>query len=308
MSSKQRVGKVKIQVVKAQDLVLAKSSWWGSSSSSTVGKRSSVSCHPYVMVTFGEESVKTSAIPNNCNPTWRKEVLELPVYKPEGDVTNVELTFDVFSQDSLAKKAGECIGLSDGGSLIGSAILNITDLIDGQVEMMDRWLSLQNGVPGKEKDKLGRCGDVHVIVAYDPIGLEPRVGDLIQFVGYGMYPERILPPRESLYLTVTATSGNYILAEYTSSCGFPCSIRIHRNCVYVAQRSSWMDRALSLCVYKPVQFAKQTPIGQKITVAASPYVQVLATMSAPIFMAFRTMSLTTIRATTAAIVAVLYTD
>ncbi|GMF11511.1 unnamed protein product [Phytophthora lilii] len=303
-------GTLGIRLVAARNLRAAASMFWVRT------------CNPYVIFRVGKQSVRSSTIPSNDNPTWRRELLDvkLPKLDPkrqplaEHSDVRLELIVDAMNEDSLTGKATEAVGMTN-GSVIGTAVVDFTPLIEGKEDVMDQWIPLSgalpmaaNGAVPAGKKQLAEAdlslGEVRVVLQYEPHGLEPRVGDVVKFEGFGSYPSALLGPVEDLELHVKKTSGSYLLCSYTTQSGYEAALRVHRNNVFVAHRGSYFDRFYESCIVEPLEFVGSTPIGQSAKEVLRPYMNVARAFSGPALVATKATLMTTYRASTAAIGAV----
>ncbi|GMF38835.1 unnamed protein product [Phytophthora fragariaefolia] len=303
-------GTLSIRLVAARHLRAAASMFWVRT------------CNPYVIFRVGKQSVRSSTIASNDNPTWRREFLEVKLPKLDlkrqplaqhSDV-RLELTVDAMNDDSLTGKATEAVGMAS-GSVIGTAVVDFTPLIEGKEDVMDQWIPLSGALPmagggggpaGKKQQPeadLG-LGEVRIVLQYEPHGMEPRVGDVVKFEGFGSYPSALLGPIEDLELHVKKTSGSYLLCSYTTQSGYEAALRVHRNNVFVAHRGSFFDRFYESCVVEPLEFVGSTPLGQSAKEALRPYMNVARAFSGPALVATKATLMTTYRASAAAISAV----
>ncbi|OWZ00540.1 hypothetical protein PHMEG_00028240 [Phytophthora megakarya] len=298
-------GTLSIRLVAARNLRAAASMFWVRT------------CNPYVIFRVGKQSVRSSTIPSNDNPTWRREFLEVRIPKldykrqPLSDHSDVrlELIVDAMNEDSLTGKATEAVGMAN-GSVIGTAVVDFTPLLEGKEDVMDQWIPLSGALlTGSESGKKHpeadlSLGEVRVVLQYEPHGMEPRVGDVVKFEGFGSYPSAVLGPIEDLELQVKKTSGSYLLCSYTTPSGYEAALRIQRNNVFVAHRGSFFDRFYESCVVEPLEFVASTPIGQSAKEILRPYANVARAFSGPALLATKATLMTTYRASTAAIGAV----
>ncbi|TYZ57877.1 hypothetical protein PybrP1_000305 [[Pythium] brassicae (nom. inval.)] len=302
-------------------------------------------CNPYVIFRVGRQSARSSTVVASDNPSWRRELLEMKIPKldhkrappaPHSDV-RFELTVDVMNEDSLTGKTTEYVGMSN-GSVIGTAVVDFTPLLEGKEGVMDRWLTLTGALPAavavpsqssatakqqqqqhlhphphkkkKQQQQLRAAekelalGEVRIVLHYEPHGMEPQVGDVVKMEGFGVYPSAVLPPMDELELHVKKISGNFLLCGYKTRSGFDGAIRLHRNNVFVAHRNSLLDRLYVTCIAEPFEFVSHTPLGQSCGEALRPYVIVARSFSFPALKAAKATLTTTFRASTAALGAV----
>lgn len=285
-------------------------------------------CNPYVIFRVGKMNMRSSTILANDNPSWRREMLEMKIPKidlkraPLEDHSDVrmELIVDVMNEDSLTGKTTEYVGMAN-GSVIGTAVVDFTPLIEGKEGVMDRWITLTGGIPassaannhnaagGKKQqqratEKEMALGEVRIVLHYEPHGMEPQVGDIVKMEGFGAYPSALLAPVDELEMHVKKISGNYLLCSYMTKSGFEGALRLHRNNVFVAHRNSLLDRLYVSCIAEPFEFVSNTPIGQSCGEILRPYVNVAKTFSFPALKAAKATIFTTFRASSAALGAV----
>ncbi|CAH0479488.1 unnamed protein product [Peronospora belbahrii] len=280
-------------------------------------------CNPYVIFRVGKQSVRSSTIPCNNNPSWRREFLEVKVPKLDlkrhlvGDHSDIrlELILDVMNEDSLTGKATEAVGMAN-GSVIGTATLDFTSLVEGKEDVIDQWIPLSGDLPmataGPTSDKKKQTretqlslGEVRIVLQYEPHGMEPRMSDVVKFEGFGSYPSSVLGPIEDLELHVKKTSGTYLLCSYMTPSGYEAALRVHRNNVFVVHRGSLLDRLYETCVVEPLKFMVSTPIGQSAKEVLRPYMNVARAFSGPALLATKATLMTTYRASSAAFGAVM---
>ncbi|RLN68702.1 hypothetical protein BBJ28_00019465 [Nothophytophthora sp. Chile5] len=307
-------GALSIRLVAARNLRAAASMFWVRT------------CNPYVIFRVGKQSVRSSTIEGNDNPTWRREFLEVKLPKldlkrtplAENSDVRLELIVDAMNEDSLTGKATEAVGMAN-GSVIGTASVDFTPLIEGKEDVMDMWIPLSGALPmtsptgvppsaavGKKREPEAdlSLGEVRVVLQYEPHGMEPRVGDIVKFEGFGAYPSALLCPVDELELHVKKTSGSYLLCTYTTHSGFDAALRVHRNNVFVAHRGSFFDRVYESCIVEPLEFVGSTPIGRSVKELMRPYVNVARAFSFPALLAAKATVTTTFRASSAAIGAI----
>ncbi|TDH67866.1 uncharacterized protein CCR75_007430 [Bremia lactucae] len=280
-------------------------------------------CNPYVIFRVGKQSVRSATISGNDSPTWRRELLEVKLTKLdhtrqplcEHSDVRMELIIDVMNEDSLTGKATEAVGMAN-GSVIGTAVVDFTPLVEGKEDVMDQWIPLSGALPmagftkGASTAKKQpmeanlNLGEIRIVLQYEPHGMEPCVGDVVKFEGFGQYPSAILGPVEELEMHVKKTSGSYLLCSYTSQSGYEAAIRVHRNNVFVVHRGSFFDRVYESCVVEPLEFVVNTPIGRSAKEMLRPYMNVARAFSGPALIATKATLMTTYRASSAAIGAI----
>ncbi|KAJ8558920.1 hypothetical protein ON010_g8529 [Phytophthora cinnamomi] len=135
-------GTLSIRLVAARNLRAAASMFWVRT------------CNPYVIFRVGKQSVRSSTIPGNDNPTWRRELLEVKLPKldlkrqplAEHSDVRLELIVDAMNEDSLTGKATEAVGMAN-GSVIGTAAVDLTPLVEGKEDVLDQWIPLSGALP-----------------------------------------------------------------------------------------------------------------------------------------------------------------
>lgn len=301
-------GALSIRLVEARSLRAAATMFW------------TRTCNPYVIFRLGKQSARSTTIQDNDCPNWRRELLEFKIPKlnlkrqplEEHSDVRVELVVDCMNDDSLTGMATEAVGMSS-GSVIGSALVDVTPLLEGKEEVMDTWLTLRGALlpadggaaaSGKKLEKDLVLGEVRVVLQYEPFGLEPRVGDVVKLEGFGSYPSAMLAPVDELELTVKKTSGSFLLCSYVTKAGFDAALRLHRNTVFVAHRGSLLDRLYASLIAEPLEFIGSTPLGLTCKELLRPYVNVARAFSGPALVATKATIVTTFRASSAAVGAV----
>lgn len=308
-------GTLSIRLVEAKNLRAGASMFWLRT------------CNPYVIFRVGKQSARSATIQANDNPSWRRELMEIKLPKldfkrvPLEEHSNVrlELIVDVMNEDSYTGSVTECVGITN-GSVIGTATLDFTSLLEGRDHVIDRWLTLSGALPqgdahaatkatspSVEKKRSATSeedlvlGEVRVIVQYEPFGIEPKSGDIVKLEGFGAYPSALLSPIDELELHVKKVNGNFLLCSYLTKSGFEGTLRIHRNNVFVVHRGSLMDRLYDSCVTGPVEYVSNTPLGQSCIEYAKPYVKGARAFSIPALIAAKTIFTTSLHASKAAI-------
>lgn len=112
-------------------------------------------------------------------------------------------------------------------------------------QVMDEWVELSPG-----------GGALHVVVEYEPVGMEPQVNDVVFFEAFARSERSlVVPPNEPM--VVRAVAGAFLLVGFKSPTarqeaaafgGSPdavpeCRLRVHRNTVFVIERETLVDSA-----------------------------------------------------------------
>lgn len=165
-------------------------------------------------------------------------------------------------------------------------------------------------------------GQVRVLISYEPNGFKPQKGDIIAFESFARpsnhAPSKcpiIIPPTHPL--KIKDVRGEYILAfydvipstnntqsaqnkddgvgpvsiiyddtsnHYQQNKHFKQgSIRIHRNSIFVIERTNIVDTAIDLTL-KPADIIMSTSMGQNMSEVAQPYVEAAGELLAPVFL------------------------
>lgn len=109
--------------------------------------------------------------------------------------------------------------------------------------MIDDWVELSPG-----------GGSLHVVVEYEPVGMEPEVDDIVFFEAFARSGRSLVfPPNEPM--VVRAVSGAYLLVGYQTPAAREAGMRadeasmhenrlkVHRNTVFVIERQTLIDSA-----------------------------------------------------------------
>jgi len=117
-------------------------------------------------------------------------------------------------------------------------------------------------------------GMVRVLVSYQPCGFEPREHDLVALESFARRNPAtsscrpiIDSPLQPLH--VLERRGSYLLCEYSLPDGRKACVRLHRNAVFVIERTNVVDAAQNLALM-PIDFVSQTPVGKAVGHALGP--------------------------------------
>lgn len=175
-----------------------------------------------------------------------------------------------------------------------------------KVDFLDEWVALkppssrsstvERSIDAENEEFESAAGKVRMIVSYEPHGFSPRRGDIValeafarQSVAMSTYRPIIHPSHP---LRVRDVRGEYLLCSFDLPC---CkdgnlynsdgrrsqkskeipkegSIRLHRNAVFVIERTNLVDSAINVAL-KPADVVLSTPIGKEVTSTISPYVE-----------------------------------
>ena len=201
-------------------------------------------------------------------------------------------------------------------STIGTHLGDVqTNSTDGSVnegdfaDVYDQWINLTDNDNNSKGEENKSHGQVRLLISYEPHGLTPQKGDTIAFESFARRPTlvskspMIVPPLHPL--KVKDIRGEYILAAFdmmissfnhndnvgnhmdnssstekvkkTRHLG---SFRIHRNAIFVIERTNLFDTAVDLSL-KPTDVLLSTKVGQDVSEAAQPYIDTVGDILAP---------------------------
>lgn len=117
-----------------------------------------------MLIRVANEQARSASAQGNARPSWQQK-FSLPLRK--GSLQEGQPVLAVFQAvDSSWKSA--LGGSMVGGRDLGTGSLDILSLLNGSrgSHVMDEWVELSPG-----------GGALHVVVEYEPVGMEPQVGD-----------------------------------------------------------------------------------------------------------------------------------
>lgn len=239
------------------------------------GVKTSAHSNPFCVISLGSQIARSSVVMNDLNPRWSREQfffdIPLPPLQAAGPQTTVSpllakhgglrsrpnYLFDphnpilsVKMYHKWTKNEGrqddtDC--KKEQGDLIGEGIFDPIDLLMGKMTTADVWLSLGDN-----------CGEVRLSADYDSKGLSPRVGDLARPVGFGSRLTDLVFPL-SVVLTVHAVHGDYVLVSFlTEDEGWESTVELHRNAIFVLERSTVVTQAYGLVVRQATRVQHST--------------------------------------------------
>lgn len=180
-----------------------------------------------------------------------------------------------------------------------------------QVGVMDVWIPIHR--PGGKGEKIdngnedddalckkrnqttstAETGQIRVLISYQPHGLEPEHNDWVALETFARRSLRhsscqpLLPPLAPM--RVANVRGSFLLVEYDlhASSSFNSSnqnnkgkMRVHRNAVFVIERTSMMDGIANLALL-PTDLFLSTPLGQTTVQVAMPIVSTVGDILMP---------------------------
>ena len=234
------------------------------------------------------------------------------------DGMRIILTVRMLEERTAADKMVPGMVQGSDDAMLGEGELDVTDLVlrneeDGTtaVDVWDSWIELNtrtqqrrngNGInpkehQGDETNASPSSGKMRVIVTFEPHGMHPQKGDIVALESFARRPDalassiQILPPFSPLQ--VQAVNGEYLLVSFdilmedissskssNKSNHLKGHVRLHRNTVFVIERTNVIDTAVDLTL-KPVDFALSTPVGKNLTHTAQPYLEATGDLLAP---------------------------
>ena len=236
--------------------------------------------------------VTSPVIPHNDHPTWENCTLSLPVRKGHApDGSRMQLVVRVH-EDATAV---ETVLPGSPARLLGMGTVDITSICLGQTptNLLDLWIPLQqptstastktNNNPDEDTDN----GRIHVLVSYQPHGLEPQKDDVVALEAFARRTLSqascrpiLAPPLQPL--RVVDRRGSYLLVRTLRR---EC-LRLHRHAVFVVERTNLVDAAHNL-VCLPADFVQQTPLGRHVTTAARPVLHASQELLMPALLSLR---------------------
>lgn len=133
---------------------------------------------------MADEEAKSTVASRNAHPSWRERFtvgLKKGVLQEGAPVLVI---FQVIDASSWRSK----------GKDLGTGSLDILPLLNGSrgSHVMDEWVDLSPG-----------GGALHVVVEYEPVGMEPEVDDVVCFEAFARSPRSLVfPPNEPMVVRV----------------------------------------------------------------------------------------------------------
>ena len=108
----------------------------------------------------------SSVVKNTNNPCWKKESFSIPLRKGEFK-DGMPVVLSVKAHESQSVMEAVLPTAVKGDKSLGEGGVDITDLCTGKSDIIDTWINLDT------------CGQVHVLVGYEPRGIDPTLGDIV---------------------------------------------------------------------------------------------------------------------------------
>jgi hypothetical protein len=245
------LGTLIVRVVAARDL---KNTRKGHLLNSQGRRRIFQRLQPYTVanVSFGKDLQRTSCVEETVNPTWTRSEypllfdisLPIPHLAQEGpswlDNVGVEadaihisttplrkpiLTVSLFHTDNRSSSKGKKLQSQspqdNHDDFMGTASIDVTPVITGKVSSIDKWLQFD------PTDDASGSGSVRVIVEYDCIAVQPRIGDKVRFNGF-IDPALCPLPRSQIFRVEEVLGDDMILSYITALEQWKCVFQVHR--------------------------------------------------------------------------------
>lgn len=277
------IGKFHVRLLEASNL---KRSYWSALALGPVKHLGLSKAHgaisSYCTISLGGESPrkKSPVVANNDHPVWTSCAYTLPLKKGLKDGTLVELKVEMAEDATAAEQMGLPGVPSPQERILGNGVLDLTSLCLGQdvdtgkaiSGVVDAWIPIRKS-PDKEI-----TGQVRVLVSYTPHGLDPRPNDLVALEAFSRRSmlrascRPMLPPLLPLKVLQVSDDGVWLLCEYGMFGGNKATIRLHRNAVFVIERTNIIDGAINLAL-TPSDIFLNTPVGRTTAHVAAPVVQ-----------------------------------
>ncbi|CAM9914735.1 unnamed protein product, partial [Hapterophycus canaliculatus] len=197
---------------------------------------------PYVTVSLGKVRCRSSAQEaqpdslGTLRASWPRETLSLEVVK--GSIRPGEhpyLTVQVYNQDNVVQSvlsSAVSTVMRSQGSLLGAGELEVSALFAGGAYLIDTWVELEPK------------GRVHLHVEYEPKGIQPGANDVVFLESFARWGESLVIPLR-VPMVVLDRKSPFLLVAFDTFTGREGRLRLHRNCVFVVERLSWVDVTLA---------------------------------------------------------------
>lgn len=215
----------------------------------------------------------------------------------------------------------------DAGNVLGYGVINLTSYIKGEYDtfnssntasdnkdnlsktehnsftvaggVLDAWINIRHPSQYYENSKTSEeedIGKIHVLLTYEPIGIEPKVNDIVALESFARVNLTssscipILPPFQPLRIIrskypfilvefkMSTSKTNHQYREQTNNQSNNNSqkmgrLLLHRNCIFVIERFSVVDHTLNSLVLSPVDTVISHPLGRDAITFITPYCQ-----------------------------------
>lgn len=214
---------------------------------------------------------ESPVVPNQSSPVWNNCEWDIPLCKGLQDGSQVLVDVECSEDATVADSLGLPLVPSLEDRMLGTGSLDVTSLCLGEADGLTHVGVLDVWVPIRKRDR--QTGEVRLLVSYKPNGTEPQEHDLVAMEAFARRPRNtsscasVVPPLQPM--RVLQRRASYLLLEYTMRNGQKATIKIHRNSVFVIERTNLVDGAVNLALV-PADFVLSTPLGRQAQRAAGP--------------------------------------
>jgi hypothetical protein len=282
-------------------------------------------------ITYGK-TFKTSIIKSNSNPVWsavqsEHNVSEFQIHLEKGQLYSDSMTIylDIEMKEEQTAADQMVPVLKGGNDSIGCAEIHLTPLVLGSKTLphgeLDEWVDLVHYHSEGEHSPSDEKMKVRVIVSYRPNGMKPKRGDIVALESFARRPMHLCTSRPILNpfhpMRVKDVRSDYLLVNFDMIFMEPDhqnnsfqrnekrrtgSLRLHRNTVFVIERTNLVDSALDVAL-KPADIVLTSSIGKGISNVAHPYIETAGDLIMPAVLGAKLMFEATKVGGSAAIVA-----
>jgi hypothetical protein len=213
---------VKVKLLSAKNLSRQDYSLLSLGVGGRLGLGSGPEISPYMCFSVGSRSHSTSAVRGSCNPSWKKESFSVPLRK--GDFEDgAPVILGVEGKETQTIVESVMPSTIKGDKSLGVGAVDVTNVVLGDADLVDTWISLSHG------------GSVHVLVGYEPHGIEPAKGDVVALEAFARNEGNLVLGKDDP-LKVLDSAGNYLHCSYRMGGGRLGAVKVHRNSVFVIER------------------------------------------------------------------------
>jgi hypothetical protein len=307
------IGRFDIRLLEASGL---KRSYWSALALGPVKHLGLSKAHgaisSYAIISLNNERVTSPVVANNDDPVWTSASYCLPFKKGAlEDGTTLLLNLEMMEDATAAEQMGLPGVPSPSDRMLGTGSLDITSLCLGQdihgrlhAGVMDEWIPIYkdtsngNNLSHGKQDKntsedQQETGRVRVLVSYTPHGLDPQPHDLVALEAVARRSSMRASCRPTLSqplmpMRVLQVRENYLLCEYNMNVNSKATMRIHRNAIFVIERTNLLDGAVNIAL-TPTDFLLATPVGRTTTHIAQPVVEAARDLLQPALLGGRVL-------------------
>ena len=244
-----------------------------------------------------EMQVESPVVSDQNSPVWSNCEWDLPLYKGIQDGSRIHVALECSEDATAAESFGLPLVPSPQDRLLGRGELDITSLCLGETDgvthvgVMDVWIPIhKDNNNNHDNDNKVSTGQVRLLISYKPNGLDPQENDLVALEAFGRRPHRfssclaVLPPLQPM--RVLQRRPSFCLVEYTMRNGQKATMKLHRNSLFVVERTNLVDGAVNF-VLVPADFALSTPVGRRAQQWAGPLLEATGELLMPAVLSAR---------------------